>query len=143
MKHHCHWPGCQKEVPPKMWGCRKHWSSLPVVLQRKIWKAYVPGQEVNKTPSPAYLKAARQVQNWIGRNIRILNSSEVNKWMDQQRLQGDDIFPVKGKPPEGMTYGDGSKVRKPVNVAWENAVTGDRIDIQYDILAMLTGSANK
>jgi len=23
--HHCHWPGCDKQVPPAMWGCKGHW----------------------------------------------------------------------------------------------------------------------
>lgn len=23
-KHHCHWPGCDKLVPPAMWGCYPH-----------------------------------------------------------------------------------------------------------------------
>lgn len=23
--HHCHWPGCDKPVPPAMWGCKRHW----------------------------------------------------------------------------------------------------------------------
>lgn len=27
--HHCHWPGCDKQVPPAMWGCKAHWFALP------------------------------------------------------------------------------------------------------------------
>jgi hypothetical protein len=30
-----------------------------------IWNAYVPGQEISKTPSPAYIAAAQAVQRWI------------------------------------------------------------------------------
>jgi len=48
-----------------MWGCKKHWYSLPKRLQAKIWDAYEPGQEVTMTPSPAYLEAARVVDEWI------------------------------------------------------------------------------
>lgn len=22
-EHHCHWPGCDKQVPPAMWGCKE------------------------------------------------------------------------------------------------------------------------
>jgi hypothetical protein len=63
--HHCHWPGCEKSVPPAMWGCRKHWFKLPVVLRNKIWLTYEPGQEVDGTPSHAYVKVALEVQEWI------------------------------------------------------------------------------
>lgn len=63
--HHCHWPGCQAKVPPAMWGCRKHWYALPVHLRNAIWRTFRPGQEQAKNPSPAYIEAARDVQDWI------------------------------------------------------------------------------
>jgi hypothetical protein len=63
--HTCHWPGCGKQVPPAMWGCKAHWFKLPKHLRDKIWATYRPGQEVNMTPSKAYLEAARQVDQWI------------------------------------------------------------------------------
>lgn len=66
--HTCHWPGCERKVPPAMWGCRQHWFSLPARLRSKIWRTFQPGQEITKTPSPAYLEAAREVQEWIAEN---------------------------------------------------------------------------
>jgi hypothetical protein len=63
--HHCHWPGCDREVPPAMWGCRAHWFQLPATLRTLIWRTYRPGQEDTATPSLEYLAAARAVQNWI------------------------------------------------------------------------------
>lgn len=63
--HHCHWPGCKRNVPPAMWGCKQHWFKLPAWLRAKIWSTYRPGQEVSKDPSPEYLQVAIQVQNWI------------------------------------------------------------------------------
>lgn len=63
--HHCHWPGCSRQVPPAMWGCRPHWFALPISLRNRIWATYAPGQEVNGTPSDAYLRAADDVQAWI------------------------------------------------------------------------------
>lgn len=63
--HHCHWPGCEKQVPPAMWGCRPHWYTLPKALRDRIWQTYKPGQEVNGTPSVSYIAAAREVQAWI------------------------------------------------------------------------------
>ena len=64
-QHVCHWPDCGKPVPPKMWGCKVHWFKLPKHLRDLIWMTYVPGQEITKTPTMAYLEAARAVQIWI------------------------------------------------------------------------------
>ena len=72
MKHMCHWPGCEKEVAPQLWGCRGHWCSLPKHLRDRIWQTYVPGQEISKTPSAEYIAAAHAVQLWISAN-KILN----------------------------------------------------------------------
>lgn len=66
-KHHCHWSGCQAQVPPAMWGCKKHWFTLPTRLRNSIWAAYRPGQEKDGTPSREYLAVAREVQEWIAR----------------------------------------------------------------------------
>ncbi len=68
MTHHCHWPGCNREVPPKLWGCKQHWFRLPRRLRDRIWATYVPGQEITKTPSRAYIEAAHEVQQWIAEN---------------------------------------------------------------------------
>jgi hypothetical protein len=65
VKHHCHWPGCTVEVPPKLWGCKKHWYSLPAELRAAIWREYRPGQEIDKRPSQAYLDVADAVEKWI------------------------------------------------------------------------------
>lgn len=67
-EHTCHWPGCGTPVPPRMWGCRHHWFQLPKSIRDRIWRAYVPGQEVTKTPSEEYLAAARAAQDWIKEN---------------------------------------------------------------------------
>ena len=66
--HHCHWPGCEEQVAPARWGCRKHWYKLPQGLRNKIWAAYRPGQEDDRSASARYLEAAREVQHWIRMN---------------------------------------------------------------------------
>ncbi len=66
--HTCHWPGCKKSVPPRMWGCHTHWFKLPKYLRDLIWRTYRPGQEITKTPSLQYIEAAKQVQAWIEEN---------------------------------------------------------------------------
>lgn len=69
--HHCHWPNCNKQVPPAMWGCKPHWFKLPTGLRNKIWRSYKPGQEVDLTPSSEYLAAAHEVQAWIAEHYPI------------------------------------------------------------------------
>lgn len=66
--HHCHWPGCSRNVPPAMWGCKAHWFALPAELRRKIWRTFKPGQEISARPSADYVEAAREVQAWIAAN---------------------------------------------------------------------------
>jgi hypothetical protein len=61
--HHCHWPGCKKQVPPAQWGCKEHWFTLPQEIRNAIWRAFVPGQEVTMTPSRGYLAAAAAAPN--------------------------------------------------------------------------------
>ena len=63
--HECHWPDCDKQVPPAMWGCKPHWFALPKRLRDRIWDAYVPGQERRMNPSDEYLDAAMEVMRWI------------------------------------------------------------------------------
>ena len=64
-EHACHWPGCEKQVAPAMWGCRPHWFKLPRHIRRAIWQAYEIGQEESFEVSEAYHHAARAAQDWI------------------------------------------------------------------------------
>lgn len=68
-KHACHWPGCERQVPPAMWGCKTHWYKLPLPLRTKVWNAYRPGQESDGRPSRAYIEVAREVEAWIRKNV--------------------------------------------------------------------------
>lgn len=67
--HECHWPGCGRQVPPAVWGCKPHWYALPKPLRDRIWQAYRPGQEKTLTPSREYLAAAEAVQQWIREHL--------------------------------------------------------------------------
>ena len=67
--HTCHWPGCQRHVPPKLWGCAPHWFTLPKDLRDRIWAAYIPGQEVTKTPSDAYLGVAHEAHEFARNHV--------------------------------------------------------------------------
>lgn len=66
--HECHWPGCTKQVKPALWGCSKHWFSLPESIRNAIWATYRIGQEERLDPSDAYVRAARMAQDWIMAN---------------------------------------------------------------------------
>lgn len=68
--HECHWPGCEKQVPPAMWGCKKHWFALPPILRARIWRCYRPGQEIDMRPSVEYLAVAKEVQQWIAERAK-------------------------------------------------------------------------
>ena len=65
MTHQCHWPGCRTEVPPKLWGCKRHWLMLPKPLRNRIWATYRRGQEDSEDPSKEYVDAAAAAQDWI------------------------------------------------------------------------------
>ena len=78
MRHTCHWTGCGKAVPAAMWGCKEHWFKLPKPLRDAIWKEYVPGQEITKTPSERYLATAFLVQEWIVGRIEIRKDGSVH-----------------------------------------------------------------
>lgn len=67
-EHECHWPDCEAQVPPALWGCRKHWYKLPRSLRNKLWEEYRPGQEVDMKPSEEYLMVANEIQVWIKAN---------------------------------------------------------------------------
>ena len=66
--HTCHWPGCGKQVPPAMWGCKEHWFRLPKYLRDRVWAAYRPGQEIDMSPSREYLAVTDEVEQWIAAN---------------------------------------------------------------------------
>lgn len=63
--HRCHWPGCDRQVPPAMWGCARHWYMLPRSIRNAIWAAYRIGQENDMRPSMEYLAAAQAAEDWI------------------------------------------------------------------------------
>jgi hypothetical protein len=67
VSHTCHAINCATGVPPRMWGCRRHWAMVPALLQRKLQKAYRPGQERRMDPSAAYLRAAAECVATVAR----------------------------------------------------------------------------
>jgi hypothetical protein len=60
MTHRCHAEGCDQQIPPRLFMCADDWRLVPPALQRAIWRAYVPGQEVRKDPTTEYVVVARE-----------------------------------------------------------------------------------
>jgi hypothetical protein len=56
--HRCHARGCGKQVKPELLMCFRHWSMVPRVIQRDVWKNYRQGQCDDMNPSDAWHKAA-------------------------------------------------------------------------------------
>lgn len=83
--HTCHFPGCKKAVPPKMWGCKYHWFLIPPEMRSKLWGAYRPGQEIDKNPSEAYIWIAQEIQNWC---INYLKQRDIQRESAQNSSRG-------------------------------------------------------
>jgi hypothetical protein len=60
MAHECHARGCHTHVLPSMFMCKRHWFMVPERLRDAVWAAYVPGQEVRKDPTMAYINVANK-----------------------------------------------------------------------------------
>lgn len=67
MPHRCHAKGCRTNVAPRLLMCLKHWKMVPYRLQRAVWDEYVPGQEVRKDPSRAYLELAKAAIDYVAK----------------------------------------------------------------------------
>ncbi len=65
--HYCHALLCERIVHPRMLMCPQHWNLVPRDLQRRVWDAYVPGQEVKKNPTRRYLNAMQAAINAVAR----------------------------------------------------------------------------
>src|SRR5437868_4030893 len=63
--HRCHAHKCTTTTRPSLFMCPPHWRRLPLHLKRAILAAYRPGQEKDKRPFPAYIKAAHAAQLWL------------------------------------------------------------------------------
>ena len=65
--HPCHAIGCNEEIPPRMLFCLRHWRMVSRPLQRRVWAAYVPGQEIRKDPTDAYLEVQKEAVTEVAR----------------------------------------------------------------------------
>ena len=66
--HICPAPGCKKEISTKYFMCSEHWAKVDNADKIKINQFYRPGQEIDRNPSPLYVKAARSAIASLSRN---------------------------------------------------------------------------
>lgn len=66
-KHTCHAEGCDRVVPPRLLMCAKYWRMVDRPIQREVWRWYVPGQEVRKDPTAAYLEVMKLAIECVAR----------------------------------------------------------------------------
>lgn len=55
--HRCHATGCNVQISPFLLMCLKHWNMVPQVMKKRVWLYYRKGQEIDKQPSPEYMRA--------------------------------------------------------------------------------------
>ena len=65
MSHTCHADNCQKNIAPKLFMCLQHWKMVPKDMQNNVWNNYRQGQENDKRPTIAYLKATRLARCFV------------------------------------------------------------------------------
>lgn len=65
MYHDCHAIECERQIAPSMLMCRVHWRMVPANLQREVWRTYRKGQEIDKKPSEAYMRAQMAAINHV------------------------------------------------------------------------------
>ncbi len=119
MKHTCHWPGCPKEVSPKLWGCPGHWFRLPPNLRLAVWSTYRPGQEITKTPSREYVAVARAVQDWIAQ-ATVVKCGECRSPMELRNSKHGQFYGCTKWPRCDGTHGahpNGSPMGVPADKA--------------------------
>lgn len=57
--HRCHVRGCDVEVRKELLCCSFHWGLVPWNLRREVLRNYRPGQCDDKSPSDAWIRAAK------------------------------------------------------------------------------------
>lgn len=64
-------------------------------------------------------------------NYRIANKKQLDEWFGKEISLGGDLRAIKGAPPRGAIYSDGTPCLNPINVAWECVQTGEVFAIEY------------
>lgn len=85
MPHLCHATGCQVQVPPTMFMCKRHWFMLPTQYRNAIWRTYRPGQCDDWNISHSYANAARVAVKFIAECEGVEPDTSVYDMLDPER----------------------------------------------------------
>lgn len=75
-QHPCRWPGCEKTVRARAWGCGEHWLAIPASLRLALWLEFRPGQEVDGNVTPGYGRAAQAIDKWVAAHVERLGQED-------------------------------------------------------------------
>jgi hypothetical protein len=113
--HTCHAPGCNRLVPPRMWGCATHWFALPQKIRDAIWREYQSGQEISKRASWRYMAVQR-----LALAYSVFRPGDEKAVLETLRYVGDAMRYAKeavatgqGDPLEGLIPKDWPPRPKP------------------------------
>lgn len=101
--HFCHFYKCGIECAPRYLGCQKHWFKVPPSIQKRVYGAYSPGQEILRTYSAEWFFWAEVAI------ITVAEKEGYSEWAQNRReFLARNIL----KPPPRF-YGFGTLEEKP------------------------------
>ena len=63
--------------------------------------------------------------------LTIANKKVLDAWLNFRKYHS--LSSLKGTPPEGAAYDDGTPMTNLINVAWRDNVTGEEQQIEYSL----------
>ena len=64
--------------------------------------------------------------------LTIKNKAKLDAWLREKLEGGSSLVAIKGPPPKGATYSDGSLIVNQVNIGWKELGTGEVFHFEYE-----------
>lgn len=64
--------------------------------------------------------------------MKILNKKLLDSWMEERRKKEHNIVSIRGII-KGAKYDDGTPIKNPINIAWQDTETGEVVHIEYEV----------
>lgn len=64
--------------------------------------------------------------------MKLSNKAALDKWLFEKQQAGRAVVAVKGAPPAGAKYGDGTPITRPINIGWQDTSSGEIFAMEYD-----------
>lgn len=123
--HHCHVPGCDVSVPPRLLMCRRHWAMVPAETRRDVWKHFDPAQCATgprPRPTDSWLRAARTAIDAV---LDVLG----NRVVDAIREAPRTLPALEDEPPAGLNHQTARIVAKRLLNAKRIRFVGDVLEV--------------